>query len=68
MFLLKNMDYQNVSCDSCPEDETDDSQAANARIMNKGTDQNILTQLHMTANEYNFVSTVYYVSPPPPRL
>jgi hypothetical protein len=30
--------------------------------MNKGTPQNILTQLHMTANEYNFVSTIYYVS------
>ncbi|ETI25369.1 hypothetical protein G647_02142 [Cladophialophora carrionii CBS 160.54] len=46
MFLLKNMDYQN---------------AANARIMNRGTPQNILTQLHMSANDYNFISTIYYV-------
>ncbi|KIX99639.1 uncharacterized protein Z520_04273 [Fonsecaea multimorphosa CBS 102226] len=46
MFLLKNMDYQN---------------AANARIMNKGTDQNILTQLHLTSNDYNFISTIYYI-------
>ncbi|KIW93731.1 uncharacterized protein Z519_05046 [Cladophialophora bantiana CBS 173.52] len=46
MFLLKNMDYQN---------------AANARIMNKGTDHNILTQLHMSSNDYNFISTIYYI-------
>ncbi|KAH0839238.1 hypothetical protein AYO21_05653 [Fonsecaea monophora] len=46
MFLLKNMDYQN---------------AANARIMNKGTPDNIMTQLHMTADEYNFVSTIYFI-------
>ncbi|KIW23996.1 uncharacterized protein PV07_09736 [Cladophialophora immunda] len=46
MFLLKNMDYQN---------------AANARIMNKGTHQNILTQLHMSSNDYNFISTIYYI-------
>ncbi|KIW66256.1 hypothetical protein PV04_08455 [Phialophora macrospora] len=46
MFLLKNMDYQN---------------AANARIMNKGTPLNILTQLHMSSNDYNFISTIYYV-------
>jgi hypothetical protein len=36
-------------------------QAANALIMNKGTPRNILTQLNMTSDEYNFVSTVYFV-------
>lgn len=46
-FLLKNIDYSNVS---------------NAKIMNTGTHQNILKQLGMTANEFNFVSTIYYVS------
>jgi hypothetical protein len=46
-FLLKNIDYTNVS---------------NAKIMNTGTHQNILKQLGMTANEFNFVSTIYYVS------
>lgn len=46
-FLLKNIDANNVS---------------NARIMNRGSDQNILKQLGMTANEFNFVSTIYYVS------
>lgn len=29
--------------------------------MNKGTPRNILTQLNMTRDEYNFVSTVYFV-------
>lgn len=46
-FLLKNIDANNVS---------------NARIMNRGSDENLLTQLGMTANEFNFVSTIYYVS------
>jgi hypothetical protein len=46
-FLLKNVDYSNVS---------------NVKIMNTGTHQNILKQLGMTANEFNFVSTIYYVS------
>jgi hypothetical protein len=46
-FLLKNIDYTNVS---------------NAKIMNTGTHHNILKQLGMTANEFNFVSTIYYVS------
>ncbi|KUJ07574.1 pantothenate transporter [Mollisia scopiformis] len=45
-FLLKNVDYSNVS---------------NAKIMNSGTHQNILKQLDMTANEFNFVSTIYYI-------
>lgn len=30
--------------------------------MNRGTNQNILTQLSMTSDEYNFVNTVYYVT------
>lgn len=47
MFLLKNIDADNVS---------------NARIMNKGTPNNIMTQLGMTSNEYNLVTTLYYVS------
>ncbi|UPX17248.1 uncharacterized protein EKO05_0007614 [Ascochyta rabiei] len=46
MFLLKNIDADNVS---------------NARIMNKGTPGNIMTQLGMTSNEYNLVSTIYYI-------
>ena len=45
-FLLKNIDYSNVS---------------NAKIMNSGTHRNILKQLDMTANEFNFVSTIYFV-------
>ncbi|KAE8449797.1 hypothetical protein EG329_007572 [Mollisiaceae sp. DMI_Dod_QoI] len=46
MYLLKNLDAANT---------------ANARIMDKGTSRNILTQLHMTANDYNFVTTLYYI-------
>ena len=46
MFLLKNIDADNVS---------------NARVMNKGTPTNIMTQLGMTSNEYNLVTTLYYV-------
>lgn len=39
---------------------------ANAKIMNKGTGMNILAQLDMTANEYNLVTTVYFVRFFPP--
>ena len=46
MFLLKNIDYANAS---------------NARIMNGGTPQNILKQLHMSSDDFNWVSTIYYL-------
>ncbi|OOO06150.1 major facilitator superfamily MFS_1 [Aspergillus oryzae] len=46
MFLLKNIDSENV---------------ANAKIMNKGTDRNILTQLGMTTDQYNLVTVLYYI-------
>ncbi|PMD55218.1 MFS general substrate transporter [Hyaloscypha bicolor E] len=45
-FLLKNIDSTNVS---------------NARIMNTGSPRNILKQLGMSSNEFNFVSTIYYI-------
>ncbi|KAJ0330545.1 hypothetical protein COL922a_012411 [Colletotrichum nupharicola] len=35
--------------------------AAHARIMNRGTPRNILTELKMTGDDYNFVSTLYYI-------
>ncbi|KAF3392953.1 hypothetical protein DPV78_009934 [Talaromyces pinophilus] len=46
MYMLKSVDYSNVS---------------NARVMDKGTPHNIITELHMTANEYNLVTTMYYI-------
>lgn len=36
--LLQNIDYANAS---------------NARIMNDGTPQNVLTQLHMSSDDFN---------------
>lgn len=65
MYMLKSVDYSNVCfhpwllqdiyllCD----------QVSNARVMDKGTPHNIITELHMTANEYNLVTTMYYVRP-----
>ncbi|KAJ5438112.1 uncharacterized protein N7458_009110 [Penicillium daleae] len=46
IFMFKNLDSNNSS---------------NARIMNKGTDQNIMTQLGITSNEYNLVTVLYYI-------
>ncbi|KAL4964475.1 major facilitator superfamily domain-containing protein [Aspergillus stella-maris] len=46
IFMFKNLDSNNSS---------------NARIMNQGTDQNIMTQLGITSNEYNLVTVLYYV-------
>jgi hypothetical protein len=34
---------------------------SNARIMDKGTSRNILTELHITSNQYNLVTVCYYV-------
>ncbi|KAI1450599.1 putative pantothenate transporter [Annulohypoxylon stygium] len=47
IFMFKNLDSDNVS---------------NARIMNKGTHQNIMTQLSLTSDEYALVTALYYVS------
>ncbi|KAF0316120.1 hypothetical protein GQ607_016658 [Colletotrichum asianum] len=46
LFLMKNIDADNIS---------------NARIMNKGTSRNIMTQLDMTSDEYNLLNVLYYV-------
>ncbi|EME85970.1 uncharacterized protein MYCFIDRAFT_39363 [Pseudocercospora fijiensis CIRAD86] len=45
MFLLKNLDSDNIS---------------NARIMNKGTDQNIMNQLGMSSDAYTLLTVLYY--------
>lgn len=42
-------------------------QAANAVIMNRGTPRNILTELDMTTDDYNWVSTAYNVRCAPER-
>lgn len=49
LFLMKNLDADNIS---------------NARIMNRGTDQNIMTQLGMTSDQYNLLNVLYYVRDP----
>ncbi|KAL4889660.1 pantothenate transporter [Aspergillus ambiguus] len=46
MYLLKTVDYTNV---------------ANARIMDKGTPRNIMNELKMTSDQYNLVTTLYYI-------
>lgn len=47
LFLFKNIDSDNIS---------------NARIMNRGTDRNIMTQLGLTSDQYNLLTVFYYVS------
>ncbi|CZT03211.1 related to putative tartrate transporter [Rhynchosporium graminicola] len=46
MYAVKNIDSSNVS---------------NARIMDKGTPYNIMTELKMTENQYNLVTTMYFI-------
>ena len=46
IFLIKNLDSANIS---------------NARIMNSGTSRNIMTQLHLTADEYSLLTVLYYI-------
>lgn len=62
IFMIKNVDANNVRISHLDDGGTNPQQAANARIMNKDTDRNIMTQLNMTADDYNWVSTVYNVS------
>ncbi|KAH7303988.1 major facilitator superfamily domain-containing protein [Stachybotrys elegans] len=47
LFLMKNLDADNIS---------------NARIMNRGTDTNIMAQLNMTSDQYNLLNVLYYPS------
>ncbi|OTA59293.1 putative pantothenate transporter [Hypoxylon sp. EC38] len=46
IFMFKNLDADNVS---------------NARIMNRGTPHNIMTQLGLTSDEYALVTALYYI-------
>ncbi|PBP20772.1 hypothetical protein BUE80_DR008146 [Diplocarpon rosae] len=46
MYAVKTIDAANV---------------ANARIMDQGTSRNIMTELHMSSDQYNLVTTMYYV-------
>ncbi|OOQ88394.1 pantothenate transporter [Penicillium brasilianum] len=46
MYMLKSIDFTNVSY---------------ARTMDKGTPYNIMTELKMTSNQYNLVTTLYYI-------
>ncbi|KAK7453159.1 hypothetical protein Landi51_04154 [Colletotrichum acutatum] len=53
LFLMKNIDSDNIS---------------NARIMNKGTPRNIMTQLNMSSDEYNLLTVPYIVLEAPSNL
>ena len=46
LFLMKNLDADNIS---------------NARIMNRDTDRNIMTELKMSSDQYNLLNVLYYV-------
>ncbi|RTE78869.1 hypothetical protein BHE90_006654 [Fusarium euwallaceae] len=39
----------------------DENNASNARIMNKGTDANILTELNITSDQYSLITILYTV-------
>lgn len=47
MYLVKQIDLSN---------------AANVKVLQVGEPRNVLVQLHMTADDYNWVQTFYYVS------
>lgn len=65
MFLFKNLDVDNVDASLYnPLWLSADMwiQVSNARIMNKGTPDNILTQLNITSDQFALVTVLYYVS------
>jgi hypothetical protein len=47
MYMLKNVDYMN---------------AANVKVLQVGEPRNILKELNMTPDEYNWVQSIYFVS------
>ncbi|KAK8060880.1 pantothenate transporter [Apiospora saccharicola] len=70
IFMFKNLDSDNVSLtnryglDTIISNTyllTWTSKVSNARIMNRGTDQNIMTQLGMSSDAYALVTVLYYI-------
>ncbi|KIV82188.1 hypothetical protein PV11_04315 [Exophiala sideris] len=47
MYMLKNVDYTN---------------AATVKVLQVGQPRNILKQLHMTTDQYNWVQSIYFIS------
>ncbi|PLN83706.1 MFS general substrate transporter [Aspergillus taichungensis] len=47
MYLVKTIDYTN---------------AANVKVLQVGSERNVLTELNMTADEYNWVQSIYFIS------
>ncbi|KFY12870.1 hypothetical protein V492_03606 [Pseudogymnoascus sp. VKM F-4246] len=47
MYIIKNIDYQN---------------AANVKVLQVGQPSNILNELGMTADQYNWVQSIYFIS------
>lgn len=48
MYLLKQIDFSN---------------AASVKVLQVGEPSNIMTELQMSANDYNWTQTIYYVRP-----
>ncbi|KAK8052277.1 transporter [Apiospora rasikravindrae] len=69
IFMFKNLDSDNVSItnDMGPLELftvyllTWTLKVSNARIMNRGTDRNIMTELGMSSNAYALVTVFYYI-------
>lgn len=65
MYMIKTVDFTNVRVYTpfvlliCPMLTLD--QVANARVMDRGTPQNILIELAISSDAFNFVTTAYYV-------
>lgn len=49
LYMTKNVDYLNASV---------------VKVLQVGEDRNILTELNMTSNEYNWVQSIYFVRQP----
>ncbi|PSN59479.1 permease of the major facilitator superfamily [Corynespora cassiicola Philippines] len=47
MYIIKNIDYQN---------------AASAKVLQVGQPSNIMVELDMTANQYNWVQSIYFIA------
>lgn len=67
MYVIKNV---SISAMSQQEKwltviQIDYQNAASAKVLQVGQKSNILVELHMTANQYNWVQSIYFVSTTP---
>lgn len=63
MLAIKNVSIHNPNCEVVAESiQIDQNNAAVAKVLQVGQPSNIMIELNMTADQYNWVQSIYFVS------